>query len=52
MKKNIKIAVAISGGVDSAVAAKILIDKGFQVVGIFLDLWRALRLSTIKGVNL
>jgi tRNA-specific 2-thiouridylase len=35
-----KIAIALSGGVDSAVAAKILKDKGHQVIGLFLRLWK------------
>jgi tRNA-specific 2-thiouridylase len=34
-----KIAVAMSGGVDSSVAAKILKDQGHDVVGIFLHFW-------------
>lgn len=34
-----KIAVAMSGGVDSSVAAKILVSEGHQVIGLFLKLW-------------
>lgn len=34
-----KIAVAMSGGVDSSVAAKILKDGGHDLVGLFLKLW-------------
>lgn len=33
------VAVAMSGGVDSAVAAKRLVDKGLQVFGIFMRNW-------------
>ncbi len=33
-----KVAIGLSGGVDSAAAAKILIDKGFNVMGIILRL--------------
>lgn len=42
MKNNnsTKVAVALSGGVDSAVAAKILKDDGHQVIGLFLRLWK------------
>ena len=41
MKNNqkLKIAVAMSGGVDSSVAAKILKDEGHSVTGLFLRLW-------------
>lgn len=34
-----KLAVAMSGGVDSSVAAKILRDGGHDLVGLFLKLW-------------
>lgn len=34
-----KIAIAMSGGVDSSVAAKILKDEGHDLVGLFLKLW-------------
>ena len=34
-----KIAIAMSGGVDSSVAAKILKDEGHELVGLFLKLW-------------
>jgi len=38
--KKLKIAVAMSGGVDSAVAAKLLKDQGHEVIGIFLHFWK------------
>jgi len=34
-----KIAVAMSGGVDSSVVAKMMVDEGHDVVGLFLKLW-------------
>ena len=34
------VAVAMSGGVDSSVAAAILLEKGFDVVGVSLHLWQ------------
>jgi len=35
-----KVLVAMSGGVDSSVAAKILVDQGYEVAGIFLHFWK------------
>lgn len=37
--KKLKIAVAMSGGVDSSVAAKLLKNQGHEVIGIFLHFW-------------
>jgi tRNA-uridine 2-sulfurtransferase len=40
MKKNkIKVAIAMSGGVDSSVAAKLLLDQGYIVIGFMMKLW-------------
>ncbi|MBI2459252.1 MAG: tRNA 2-thiouridine(34) synthase MnmA [Parcubacteria group bacterium] len=39
-KNKLKIAVAMSGGVDSSVAAKLLKDQGHEVAGIFLHFWK------------
>ncbi len=38
-KEDITIAVALSGGVDSAVAAALLKKQGFKVVGFFMKNW-------------
>lgn len=40
MFKKKKIIVAMSGGVDSSLAAKILVDEGHEVMGIFLSFWK------------
>ncbi len=41
MKKNnkIKVAVAMSGGVDSSAAAALLVNQGYDVVGMFMKNW-------------
>ena len=37
--KKIKVAVAMSGGVDSAVAAVLLVEQGYQCTGFHLHFW-------------
>jgi tRNA-specific 2-thiouridylase len=39
MNNGKKVFVGLSGGVDSSVAAKRLIDQGFDVVGVFIKVW-------------
>lgn len=39
--KGAKIALGMSGGVDSSVAAHLLLEQGYQVTGVFLECWRA-----------
>jgi tRNA-specific 2-thiouridylase len=48
MSKKRKIAVAMSGGVDSSVAALILKRRGYDVVGVNLNLWSCFKGSKAK----
>ncbi|MCZ7554077.1 MAG: tRNA 2-thiouridine(34) synthase MnmA [Anaerolineales bacterium] len=38
-ENSAKVVVAMSGGVDSSVAAALLIEQGYQVIGMMLRLW-------------
>ncbi len=39
MKERTRVVVAMSGGVDSSVAAALLVEAGYEVVGMMLRLW-------------
>jgi tRNA-uridine 2-sulfurtransferase len=44
-----KAVVAMSGGVDSSVAAALLVEEGYDVTGIMLKLWRGEAANTNSG---
>ena len=41
--------VAMSGGVDSSVAAALLVEEGYEVTGVMLKLWRGEEMNNSSG---
>ena len=39
MSSLVRVAVAMSGGVDSSVAAALLVEQGYEVIGLTMQLW-------------
>ena len=39
MSKNGRVLVAMSGGVDSSVAAILLMEQGYEVIGLTMKTW-------------
>ncbi len=51
IKKKEKVMVAMSGGVDSSVAAAILKKQGFEVIGVFMRFWSEEGLRQAQAIN-
>jgi tRNA-uridine 2-sulfurtransferase len=49
MTASKKAVVAMSGGVDSSVAAAVMVEQGYDVTGIMLKLWRGEAANTNSG---
>ena len=47
--KKVRALVGLSGGVDSAVAAAILVKKGYEVIGVTMRLWAEERAGVFRG---
>lgn len=47
-----RVVVAMSGGVDSSVAAALLVEAGYQVTGVMVRLWAEARSGDGQGQNL
>jgi tRNA-specific 2-thiouridylase len=50
-KVKTSVVVGLSGGVDSATAAALLIDSGYRVIGVTLAMWRVEDEKPEKGIN-
>ncbi|MBU4512796.1 tRNA 2-thiouridine(34) synthase MnmA [Patescibacteria group bacterium] len=50
-KNKPKVLVAMSGGVDSSVAAALLLEQGYEVIGIFMKFWSESLTGSGQGIR-
>lgn len=46
-----RVLVAMSGGVDSSAAAALLVDQGFEVIGVTMQVWDYSQCSSSEGIG-
>src|SRR5690606_19085695 len=50
-QKRPRVVVAMSGGVDSSVAAALLVEQGFEVIGMMMRLWSESSIGQVTPAN-